>query len=67
MYFEGAKLDKKTFTEKLSKRLAMKARVSTTQKHIDRAEQLVKDGAYDDYLKQYEKPKKAFKEVEKED
>ena len=67
MYFEGAKLDKKTFTEKLSKRLAMRARAGRAPKHLDLAKKLVEDGAYDDYLKQYEKPKKSSKEVEKED
>lgn len=63
MIFKGSKLTKKEYTIRVAKRLAKRANVRANKKHFDRAEQMVKDGAYDDYVKTLKKPKKASEDL----
>lgn len=61
MIFLGKKLNKKDYTERLAKRLAMKARVKHGQRHLDRAAKMVADGCYDEYCNTFKKTKSVDK------
>tara|TARA_R110000868_G_scaffold111534_2_gene301099 strand:+ start:488 stop:691 length:204 start_codon:yes stop_codon:yes gene_type:complete len=67
MYFKGAKMTKATFTNKLAKRLAKRAKKPHSAIYDTRAGLLIEGGAYEDYLKQFKKPNKEVLKDSKED
>jgi hypothetical protein len=59
---EGRKLSKEEYTIYLAKELSYKYKVRLNPKHKEQAIELVKNGAYEDYLKQFKKAEKKTEE-----
>tara|TARA_R110002153_G_scaffold5642_3_gene26198 strand:+ start:1170 stop:1376 length:207 start_codon:yes stop_codon:yes gene_type:complete len=67
MIFKGRKLKKEEFRDKLAKRLAMSRGLRCSEGHYKRADFLMKEGIYDEYLLTFKKesPKAKKKSEEK--
>jgi hypothetical protein len=52
---EGRKLSKEEYTIYLAKELSYKYKVRLNPKHREQALEMVKNGAFENYLKQYKK------------
>jgi len=61
---KGRKLSKEEYTFYLGRELAYQDNVRVSPKHKERAIELVRQGAYDEYLKQFKKVKEPTKEAE---
>ena len=59
---EGKKLSKEVYTIYLAKELSYLHKVRLTPKHKEQAIELVKNGAYEEYLKQFKKAEKKTEE-----
>lgn len=59
---EGRKLSKEEYTFYLGRELAYKYNAKLQPKHKEQAIELVKNGAYEEYLKQFKKAEKKTEE-----